>query len=168
MSMADASCFVYGIPTTDLKGYPVPECCGEPMELVWAKDEDRPWNSGIHKWHCKECDEYQHEDYGHSEESKWLDDVVKHVCKDPFNYGNPPRPVHTCLSAKSGCLVLHLAGYEHNDGGPRSILGIEIASTWNDAVEITPAMIEDAKEQWNDLTEGRFGEGRLWFIGHQT
>lgn len=61
------------------------------------------------------------------------------------------------------------AGYEHRSkGSPSAIIGVEILSTWNDAVEISPAVfarIDAAKR----VVEEKLGKsGKVWVIGHQT
>jgi hypothetical protein len=59
------------------------------------------------------------------------------------------------------------AGYEYHDEGPEFLVGIEVASTWNDAINIDglQGKIETAKA----AVEEKFSKpASTWVLGHQT
>lgn len=64
-------------------------------------------------------------------------------------------------------------GYEDNDFGPKSIYGIGIVSTWNDALRlddlITERLVNAARKKLVKLLGPDSVERtHLWVIGHQT
>jgi hypothetical protein len=95
----------------------------------------------------------------HSEQWDFQKGLEKKVCSDTV-----------CISPRycTECLGIVTAGYQHHTEGPTLLLGVAVVQSWHDAKELTEERIADARKRWMELTEGNYGEGRLWFLGHIT
>ena len=59
------------------------------------------------------------------------------------------------------------AGYEHHEEGPSGVLGYQVKSTWNDAIDLDQfnTEIRHLKARFHEVTSK---DAQVWVIGHQT
>lgn len=106
--------------------------------------------------HERESHDHGNDEFEEDEDkSSGYKDGVDYVV-DPFN--EKPNPIKWFG-----------AGYEnHAKGSPTAIIGIEIFSTWNDAIEMTPAVFAKIAAAKKVVKEKLGKAAKAWVIGHQT